>query len=77
MGVDVATIVTDYGWDEKSRPTLTLMETQQSAVLEVGKDGTFFEIRGESREGLKSQLEGYAEIFAKAAFVLSAQKSDD
>lgn len=75
MAVDVGIVVTDYSWNERSRPVITINEKKTAASIQIG-EGTdvhpiYFDIVGSSAEDLTSQLEGFAEIFAKAAEVTS------
>ena len=75
MCIDVGTVITDYSWSEEKRPIITIDEKREVAFVQLG-DGphvypTTFEIKGNSTEDLANQLQGLADIFAKAAEVLS------
>lgn len=78
MSVDICTCITDYEWNEDHRPELRLSvsDRNHTATLMVGRNPLTMpalELSG-SHEGVLSELEGYAEIFAAAVSHLRASQ---
>jgi hypothetical protein len=76
MTIDVATVITDYDWSEKSRPILTIASDGKSATLQIGGSNysSLIEFSGVSVVDLRQQFEGYVEIFQKAVEVLKSKE---
>lgn len=62
------TAFTDYNWNEEERPELQVFDDNDNkhATLIIDKR-TMLELHGNSREDLRLQIEGYADIFKAAA----------
>jgi hypothetical protein len=76
MTIDVATVITDYDWNEKSRPILTIASDGKSATLQIGGSNysALVEFVGVSVVDLRQQFDGYVEIFQKAVEVLKSKE---
>jgi hypothetical protein len=68
-GIDVQTVITDFSWQDESRPRLSIDQNNKNVCVEVGSNFCF-DICGGSKEDLLSQLEGWRDIFSKAVEVL-------
>jgi hypothetical protein len=75
MSIDVGTVITDYSWCEKSRPTITIDEKRTNATVQIGNGWdvvpVVFEVRASDTEDLALQMSGLGELFQKAAEVLA------
>jgi hypothetical protein len=75
MSVDVGTVITDYSWSNECRPIITITEDQLAATVQVGEGHDvhpiIFEMKASSKEFLADQMQGWCEIFGKAAEILS------
>ena len=69
MSADTYKAVTDFLWDDETRPEVQIHGNH--AVLEVGGEQLAFEIKCDSQADLQDRLNGYAEIFKAAAEMLN------
>lgn len=69
MTIDVAILVTDWEWVEKSRPQITIDADKTVALFRVGGmiDRDTIEFSDSTPENLATQFEGLAELFTEAA----------
>ena len=79
--VTVEILITDYDWNETSRPALTISSDFKFANLYVGgtkamMDLPCVEIIASDEEELRLLLEGYRDIFEAALQVLKEKKND-
>lgn len=61
-------VFTDHDWSIESQPEVVVDETRMSAVVRLVKwPNHYLLIEDKTVDGLVSQLEGWRDIFAKAA----------
>lgn len=73
--VSVSTVITDYDWADDSRPILTIDESCKGVHVQVGDvdRAPYFGVSASSIEDLAGDLEGWSEIFKRAAEFLRSK----